>query len=252
MKTVQHIGLLTLLLFVFGGGLASAQTGAVTATQDETAKPPTNLIDATNQYKAHSKELLSIQEGEITKADAKLDELRKLVEEGLVAKVELETAEQQLAGLREQLLATQKLITASESRVAEIQAQQQLARAQATKPLVKLVSKSYPTLGGSTIIRSNGLTGWSLNSLGAVQSFFTSTFGRALPTSAIGQSATHDRLGYNHRNAVDVGLHPDSAEGRTLIGYLQGQGIPFLAFRAAIPGVATGPHIHIGSPSHRL
>ena len=30
------------------------------------------------------------------------------------------------------------------------------------------------------IIRSSGLTGWSLSSLGAVQSFFSSTFGRAL------------------------------------------------------------------------
>jgi len=49
-----------------------------------------------------------------------------------------------------------------------------------------------------------------------------------------------------------VALHPDSAEGRALIGFLQARGIPFLAFRGAVPGVATGPHIHIGSPSHRL
>jgi len=49
-----------------------------------------------------------------------------------------------------------------------------------------------------------------------------------------------------------VALHPDSPEGKGLIKYLQDQGIPFLAFRAAIPGVATGPHIHIGNPSRRL
>jgi hypothetical protein len=73
-----------------------------------------------------------------------------------------------------------------------------------------------------------------------------------LPTSAVGQSVTHNQLGYDHRNAVDVALHPDSSEGKALISYLQNQGIPFLAFRAAIPGVATGPHIHIGSPSRRL
>ena len=36
-----------------------------------------------------------------------------------------------------------------------------------------------------------------------------------------------------------------------LISYLQSHGIPFSAFRTAIPGVATGPHIHIGMPSHR-
>jgi hypothetical protein len=59
-------------------------------------------------------------------------------------------------------------------------------------------------------------------------------------------------MGWDHRNSVDVGLHPDSAEGRALIAYLQNAGIPYLAFRGTIPGVATGPHIHIGSPSHRL
>jgi len=63
---------------------------------------------------------------------------------------------------------------------------------------------------------------------------------------------TLDILGYDHRNAVDVALHPDSAEGKALINHLQNQGIPFLAFRAAVPGVATGPHIHIGNPSHRI
>jgi hypothetical protein len=93
---------------------------------------------------------------------------------------------------------------------------------------------------------------WSLGGLGDVQSFFFSSFGRSLPTSAVGQSGTHNRFNYDHRNAVDVALHPDSAEGRALIGYLQSRGIPFLAFRGAIAGVATGAHIHIGSPSHRL
>jgi hypothetical protein len=32
---------------------------------------------------------------------------------------------------------------------------------------------------------------------------------------------------------------------------LKTEKIPFLVFRHAIPGVATGPHIHIGFPSHR-
>jgi len=85
-----------------------------------------------------------------------------------------------------------------------------------------------------------------------VQAFFSSTFGRPLPLSAVGQSATHDRFGLDHHHAVDVPLHPDSAEGRAVISYLQAQGITFTAFRAAIPGVATGPHIHIGRPSNRF
>jgi hypothetical protein len=252
MRTLQHTFLLMVLTLVVGCGVVNAQSAPAVSVANDSTKPATNLIDATNQYKANSEELLSIQEREVSEATAKLDELRKLVEEGLVARAELEAAEQQLAGLREQVEATQKQVAASDSQLAEIQAQQNLASVPAAKRLVKLVSKSYPTLGGGTIIRSSGFAGWSLAQLSVVQSFFSSAFGRALPTSAIGQSPTHNRLGYDHRNAVDVGVHPDSAEGRRLISYLQGQGIPFLAFRAAIPGVATGPHIHIGSPSHRL
>jgi len=101
-------------------------------------------------------------------------------------------------------------------------------------------------------MRYSGVSNFALTNLASVQNFFATKFGRALPTSAIGQSATHNQLGYDPRNAVDVALHPDSAEGQALIDYLRSQGIPFLAFRGAVPGVATGAHIHIGSPSHRL
>jgi hypothetical protein len=51
---------------------------------------------------------------------------------------------------------------------------------------------------------------------------------------------------------MDVAVHPDSAEGRALIAYLRGNGIPFIAFRSAVPGSATGAHVHIGYPSHKF
>ena len=73
-----------------------------------------------------------------------------------------------------------------------------------------------------------------------------------MPVSAYGQTDVHDRMGFAHHGAIDVALHPDSAEGRALMAHLQSLGIPFLAFRAAVAGSATGAHIHIGPPSHRL
>jgi hypothetical protein len=246
-KQTLSMAIVTLL---FACSLANAQTG--TAKVQGVTESSTKLIDATQQYKASSRELLSIQEGEVNKATAELDELRVLVAEGLVAKAELETSEQTLAGLRAQLETTKKQIADSDNMIAEIQAEQQSAQTHAAVP-VKLVSKQYGTFSTTaTILRYGGAAPWSLGGLSSIQSFFSATFGHALPMSAVGQSVTHDRLGYDHHNAVDVALHPDSSEGRALINYLQGQGIPFLAFRGAIPGVATGPHIHIGSPSHRL
>jgi len=86
---------------------------------------------------------------------------------------------------------------------------------------------------------------------GDIKGFFTSTFGRTLPVSAFGQTRLHDRFGFDHRNSVDVALNPDSAQGRALLGQLRGFGVPFIAFRRAIPGIATGAHIHVGRPSHR-
>ena len=84
-----------------------------------------------------------------------------------------------------------------------------------------------------------------------IKGFFASTFGRSLPVSAFGQTSLHNHLGFDHRNAVDVALHPDSVLGRALMNDLRSRGVPFIAFRRAIPGVATGAHIHVGKPSHR-
>jgi len=92
---------------------------------------------------------------------------------------------------------------------------------------------------------------WSLADAAKVEKFFLQKFNRPLPLTAFGQSDLHTRWGLDHRNGMDVGLHPDSVEGRALIEFLRAESIPFLAFRGPVPGVATGPHIHIGNRSPR-
>jgi hypothetical protein len=93
---------------------------------------------------------------------------------------------------------------------------------------------------------------WSLEKTEKIREFFVKKFGHDLPVSAMGQTETHDKLGFDHHEAMDVALNPDSREGRTLIGYLRQMKFPFIAFRRSLAGAATGPHIHIGNPSHRL
>jgi hypothetical protein len=92
---------------------------------------------------------------------------------------------------------------------------------------------------------------WSLAEAAKVKEFFLSKFSRPLPLSAFGQSDLHTRWGLDHRNGMDVNLHPDSVEGRALVAFLRAASIPFLVFRGPIPGVATGPHIHVGNRSSR-
>lgn len=111
------------------------------------------------------------------------------------------------------------------------------------KPAVD--EKSIPTKKGAIAAYSKGQIERD------IKSFFISKFGRTLPVSAFGQTRLHDRLGFDHRNGIDVALSPDSTEGRAVVDRLRGLGVPFIAFRRAVPGVATGAHIHVGKPSPR-
>ncbi|HKR60772.1 MAG TPA: hypothetical protein VJS64_13710 [Pyrinomonadaceae bacterium] len=248
MRTFIQTSLCSALLLI-----ASASLNAQTSKSGQPPLAPKNsasdLVAAVNQTKASNEAVIQSQETEIAKATASLESLRQLVTEGLVARVELEAAEQALIEMRNKLETARKNVTDSDRMIADLRKAEELAKAQS---LIPNAPKSGRSFLRPTVLRYGGQGGWSLAGLSSVQSFFATTFGRALPVSALGQSSTHNRLGYDHRNAVDVAVHPDSAQGQALIGYLQNQGIPFLAFRGAIPGVATGPHIHIGSPSHRI
>jgi len=216
----------------------------------QTSSKPTDLIAATEKSKAAAEEQVPVAEEAVKKATDSLKLIEELVSEGLVAQVEVERAQEELEGTKARVKELQKQVSDSIQIVADLK-KAELAQAEGSK--IKQFTK--PTLmainTSGSVTRATGGS-WSMANLSAVQQFFASTFGRALPMSTVGQSATHNRLGWDHRNAVDVGVHPDSKEGQALIGFLQSSNIPFLAFRSAIPGVATGPHIHIGSPSHRL
>lgn len=89
---------------------------------------------------------------------------------------------------------------------------------------------------------------------GGVSDWYKSTFKSDIPVKNLGASDFERKAGWEHSRAFDVGLHPDTDQGRQLISYLNSQGIPYSAFTGAISKggktVATGPHIHVGPPSH--
>jgi len=265
MRTIKHSRLLAAVFaLLVGGGSVVAQTGQATPANQpvQPVRSGSALIDSTEEYKASTQELLRLEEGEASRAAARLEQLRQLFAEGLIARREVEAAEQALAATqagvedrRGQIADADRLIAeivaaeeAAENAAQELAAARKAAAQQAQIQTAQRGSYS----ANSVVIRYTGQTGWSVANLSTVQSFFLSKFGRTLPTSAVGQTATHNRLGFDHRHAVDVALHPDSVEGRAVINYLQNAGITFIAFRAAVPGSATGAHIHIGRPSHRL
>ena len=216
---------------------------------NQLTKSTSDLVSATNQYKASVEALITIYENALKTATEALEKRKELFAQGIISKRELEAAEQAVKEAQARLDQSRKQITESDQLIAEVKAEQEMARLKPARPATSL-ARSYSAT--PAIIRNGGSGGWTLAQASKVQNFFSGSFGRSLPVSAFGQTATHDQMRFDHRNSMDVAVHPDSAEGKALIAYLRGNGIPFLAFRSAVAGAATGAHIHVGYPSHKI
>ena len=215
---------------------------------NELARLREEYIKATNEYQTLLKKQLPGLERNVERAQDQVAKMTQLFAEGLVSKQQLEASELTLNEARNKVTEINQAIASADSRIAdtllEAEAEKKFARA---KPIPR--GGMVSTLA---MIRYNGGASWGLSDAFKVQRFFQDTFKRPLPVAVFGQGAIHDRWRLDHRNAMDVSLQPDGPEGQALLGYLRANGIPFLAFRQAIPGTATGPHIHIGRPSHRF
>lgn len=208
-------------------------------------KAASDVVAATLNYRAALERVLAIYERDQARWADLADLRRDLLERDVLSKREFDEgqkahaeAQRNVAETRAALAETDRILT--EARMAEA-----LAR------LAPLPRGSYEETAG--LARFNGSGAWSLAAdTPRLQQFFLLRFGRALPISAFGQTTLHDRMGFDHRNALDLAVHPDSPEGRTLMEHLRAQGIPFIAAWGAIPGAASGAHIHVGQPSPRI
>jgi hypothetical protein len=241
------------LLADVGLGAQTRKKSTATKAQSGNRKPgPPNalskskeqIISMAKEHKANLESLIQLIEAEIKRKSEEVEKTRQLYNEGILAKLKVEEREAELAAAKMKLNKPKKEVEETDDLITETVAEEQLAR----MPRPKI--GSYTTT--NALIRYMGPAPWALENIARVSSFFVTSFKRELPISAFGQSAVHDRMNFDHRNSVDVAIHPDSAEGQALLSYLRSQGIPFLAFRSAVPGAATGAHIHIGNPSHRI
>jgi hypothetical protein len=250
-------GLLILMLLTCGWSIRAQGRKAAPVRQPQTeqaraadslARTREEFIKAAKEYKASLEKLLVLYEGSAQRAAARLVQAKELQAGGLISKRELEESERLLADAQAKVESVRQQIAGADTQIAdtlvEAQAAEQMAKAPPI-PVGKLVTTT-------TYIRYNAPGDWYLSEAWKVQRFYLEKFKRPLPISAFGQSSVHDRWGLDHRNAMDVPVNPDGPEGQALMLFLRGNGIPFSAFRMAIPGAATGPHIHVGRPSHRL
>jgi len=214
---------------------------------DELTRLREEFIKATKDYQASLEKLRASYEKSVTKAAAELQKSQELFAAGLLSKKEVEKSESELAQAKEKVADVDRRIASASTQIAdtllEAEAEAKFAR---TKPIPR-----GSLVKSAAMIRYNGGSSWVLSDAWRVQKFFQDAFKRPLPVAVFGQGSIHDRWRLDHHNSMDVSLHPDGPEGQALLGYLRANGIPFLAFRQAIPGTATGPHIHVGRPSHR-
>ena len=214
------------------------------AVDSELARSRTEVLQKTKETRAGAERLLALHEAELKRVTEEYERRRELYYQGLISRVDVIQAEERVAKTTLLIRDDKRFLTETDTALTEFTMRDELLR------LPGLAIGGYSET--ASLLRFNGAAGFSLAEVAKVERFFTSTFGRGLPISALGQTSTHDRMRFDHRNAVDVALHPESAEGQSVLNFLRQAGIPFIAFRAAVPGAATGAHIHIGKPSPRL
>lgn len=255
MRKARYFTLIALLVVSAGLGnptvrpaLAQApKSAAVQAQKTPTKleKAASDVIAATVSYRGALERVLAIHEGELARR-TDLAELRQdLYERGVLSKREFEEGQQAQTEARRNVEDTRRAMVEADRMLGEARMAESLAR------LGPLARGAYEETAG--LARYNGPAAWSLTQdVGRLQQFFLARFGRPLPISALGQTPLHDRMGFDHRNALDVAVHPDSPEGRGLMEHLRLAGIPFIAAWGAIPGSTSGAHIHVGQPSPRF
>jgi hypothetical protein len=217
--------------------------GRANSTDAELVRARNDVIQKMKETREGAEKLLAVHERERQRSAEEYERRRELYRQGLIARNDVLQAEQLLTNALMRVEEDKRWLAESDMALTEFAMRDELLR------LPGLSVGGYSETG--TLIRFNGGGAWGLADAGKIERFFMNTFGRALPISAFGQTATHDRLHFDHRNAMDVAIQPDSKEGQSLLNYLRQAGIPFIAFRNAVPGAATGAHIHIGKPSPR-
>jgi hypothetical protein len=185
-------------------------------------------------------EMVAAARRQVDREKEKLESTRKLVDSGVVARAALTPALEDLEARRKTL----DLALSRSKLIGEIAAAAQAEAAHSDSDQPPSDVRIAERFDGNGVFRDKEFK--------KVVLAFERKFSHPLPVSARGETALHRALGFDHRGRVDIALNPDQPEGVWLRQYLSSFHIPYFAFRAAVAGQATAPHIHLGPPSTRL
>ncbi len=192
-----------------------------------------------------AEEMLFIAQRLAMRREKSMIDMQQLVQSGVISRAEAESTGADFARAQTELHLAQ-------TRVNLIVQMTEALRIQKNIASLETEVESHPEWAGQVYTKYDGSGLFTPADFQKVSLAFATKFAHSLPVSADGETATHRSMGFDHRGRVDVALNPDQPEGAWLLSYLQKNRIPYFAFRMAVPGKATGAHIHIGPQSTRL
>jgi hypothetical protein len=190
-------------------------------------------------------QMVAIAQKMVLRRQRSMIEMQQLVSSGVISRAEAEASGADFDRAQTEL-------HLAETRARLMQQMAESLRIQKMIASYETQAESHPDWAGKVYTKFDGNGIFRRDDLSKIEFAFTTKFAKPLPISADGETALHRSLGFDHRGRVDVAVSPDQPEGLWLMKYLQTNRIPFLAFRMAVPGMATGAHIHIGTSSTKL
>lgn len=185
-------------------------------------------------------EMVAAAQRRLDRRQKRLDRVRGLIDSGIAAANDLQPVAEQVNFARQQY-------DLAVSRAKLCQELAEMVRAE-----LSLRTDKPGEASTQASVHYNGSGVFTPGEFQQVSADYERYFAKPLPVSAIGETAVHRALGFDHRGRVDVAVNPDQPEGVWLRKYLEARRIPYFAFWRAAAGKATGAHIHIGPESTRL
>jgi hypothetical protein len=190
-------------------------------------------------------QMVAVAQRMVVRRQRSLLEMQELVSAGILARSEAETSTADFDRARQEL-------DWAKSRATLVEQIAENARIQKGIASLEVQAESHPDWAGKVYTHYEGSGVFTPADLQRLEVDYIGKFATKLPISAEGETAVHRSLGFDHRGRVDVALMPDQPEGEWLMHYLEAKKIPYFAFRMAVPGKATGAHIHVGPQSTKL
>ena len=189
-----------------------------------------------------SDDMLAAAHRRVERREKALEEGKKLVAAAVAPEASLEEFKTELTSVQKDLEIAESRARLASTLAEMAKAEQELEERLANRP------EDAPQIAE----RHDGTGIFNNGTFAVIEAAFEKKFGKPIPVSAMGDTATHRALGFDHRGRVDVAINPDQPEGVWLREYLTAKDIPYFAFRKAVPGKATGAHFHLGPMSTRF